>query len=214
MESFEQLRANLPPTLVHFQLNSVNKMLKLLLLNLFKHPYVYTSKKQSRFAQILLSVGASNSEMNRCLQDAKKRGLKVESLSNDIKRIKVEMNNNSSESNNGSSSSSRKTEDTSKPTVEEMFYELSKKFVKGDAVKAWETNTKEMTTQLSNTNVVCDLVMTGLQEMPEKVNLPLTPISDINDLPKQINEISKQLAMQVSIQGLGKWFCLHFANFF
>ncbi|OTF71236.1 hypothetical protein BLA29_011806, partial [Euroglyphus maynei] len=159
--SFETLSANLPPTLAKSQVNSVNKQLKLLLFMLFKHPYIQFSKYQSKITQILLNIGAKQSEINRSIQESKKRGIKIESHnnngSNETKRIKIEIDEDDDEmenNNNGNSNNQAPDNEQQKFNLDTSLHDFSRKFSRYDAIKAADITAKDLIGLLNNSNIV------------------------------------------------------------
>lgn len=189
--AFDALVINLPPTLAKSQVNSVNKQLKLLYFTFLKHPYAYSAKLNTQICQTLSSLGASQSELNRCLQEVKKRGIKIDS-SNEKKKVKVEPEVEDSDVENGKGES--------KFNLENCLYELSKHFPKQDAHFAVEETAKDMTQRLNNINIVSELVISSLHLFPEKMSDCL--IHSKSKL-SQVDEIAKQLALQLTLSGIG-----------
>lgn len=196
--AFEKLSSNLPPTLAKSQVNSVNKQLKLLLLILFKHPFVYSSRQQTKLSQLLINIGASQSEINRCLQDVRKRGIKTEILS-EVKRIKLEPT-----SGNESELVEKKLNVNDTPVnLENSLQDLSRKFSRHDLLKALDITQKDLAFRLEDINVVCDLVLSSLHLLPDKMsdNFRIAMNDSLNS--NQSNEIAKNLSLQLTSLGIG-----------
>lgn len=190
--AFENLSKNLPPTLAKLQVNSVKKQLKLLLFMLFKHPYIQFSKHQTNITQILLSIGVKQSEINRCIQEIKKRGIKIQNNPlNESKRIKLEVDEDEEELDN--------VVDDSKFNQDTCLHELSKKISRYDAIKAVDITAKDLINRLNNPNIVSDIVLSSLHQLPDNL------ILDTN-LPFALNDISvlaKKLAFYLTGHGVG-----------
>lgn len=201
IKAFEALSSNLPPTLAKSQVNSVNKQLKLLFLILFKHPFVYSNKQQSKLGQILTNIGASHSEINRCLQEVKKKGFKVEtSSSNEAKRIKIEVDDYEEDIDQSTNNN-----ESSKINLDNLLYELSKKFSRQDATKAADITAKDLSHRLNNLNIVCDIILSSLHLLPDKISeSSISALKDSNST-NSLSDITKNLSYQLTINGVGKF---------
>lgn len=201
VDAFEALSTNLPPTLAKSQVNSVNKQLKLLFINLLKHPFLNSTKLQPKISDLLLNLGASNQEINRCLQDFRKRSFKPDSnnvSSIESKRIKLEPVDDDDVNYNKD-----QIEQQTNINMDNCLYELSKKFSRQDASKATEVTSKDLLTRLSNINLVSDIVLSSLYLLPDKINDKLRSILLESANTDQTNEVSKQLAFQFTSLGIG-----------
>lgn len=211
--ALETLSGNLPPTLAKIQVNSVNKQLKLLLLTLFKHPYIYATKQHGKLMQLLQSVGATQSEVNRCLNDVRKRGIKIESASGEEparKRTKLKKNTEfqaeGDDSNGGGASSSTTTPPPF--NIDNALQELTRKFSRHDANKAAEITAKDLLHRLKadNPNTLADLVLSSISLFPEtlteSVRSTLAETAKIGQA-SVVPEIAKRLSMQFTAAGLG-----------
>lgn len=203
INAFEALSSNLPPTLAKSQVNSVNKQFKLLFFLLFKHPYVYSYNLQTRITQILQTLGATNSEINRCIQEVKKKGIKVEvSSANEAKRIKIEVDDDDDDADVPHAS------EVSKINIDNLLYELSKKFSRHDAIKATEITAKDLAPRLNNPNIICELILSSLHLFPDQMNDSLMQALKDSSKLNQISEISKHLSNQLTLNGIGTIFFL------
>src|SRR5699024_3938659 len=99
----------------------------------------------------LLNVGATQSEINRCLSDVRKRGIKTElPHPSEAKRIKLEPTEdgeeNSSSNSTGVSANGTPPPPTFPPlpsfNMESALHELSKKFSRHDSAKAADITAK------------------------------------------------------------------------
>ena len=197
--AFEKLSTNLPPTLAKSQVNSVNRLMKLLLLILFKHPFVYSSRQQAKLSQLLLNIGASQSEISRCLQDVRKRGIKIDSTpSTEIKRIKIDPDYDTE-------SVDKKINliETSAFNLDNSLNEFSKKLSRHDLLKALDITNKDLIHRLENINVVCDLILTSLHLLPDRLNDNFRTALNSSLSTDQISEISKHLSLQLTGSGIG-----------
>lgn len=214
VSALETLNSNLPPTLAKIQVNSVNKQMKLLLLTLFKHPYIYATKQHGKLMQLLLAVGATQSEVNRCLNDVRKRGIKIESTSEEParKRTKLQAKDSQTEATTSGETSAEGDDGTSKTSpfnVENALQELSRKFSRNDANKAAEITAKDLLVRLTdNPNTLADLVLSSINLFPETltdgVRKTLSETAKIGQAAV-IPEIAKRLSMQFTAAGLGKF---------
>nr|XP_027199527.1 symplekin-like [Dermatophagoides pteronyssinus] len=205
--SFEALSTNLPPTLAKSQVNSVNKQLKLLMLMLFKHPYIQFSKYQSKITQTLLNIGVKQSEINRSIQDCKKRGIKIEASNNNIanepKRIKIEIDEDDEEMENNNGNQAQENEQP-KFNLDTSLHDLSRKFSRYDAIKAADITAKDLIGRLNNPNIICDLVLTSLHLLPDDLTPEMTNL--FKDFSFTLNDpatIAKKIAFYFTGMGIG-----------
>nr|XP_046912513.1 LOW QUALITY PROTEIN: symplekin-like [Dermatophagoides farinae] len=205
--AFETLSTNLPPTLAKSQVNSVNKQLKLLMFMLFKHPYIQFSKYQSKIMQTLQNIGVKQSEINRCIQESKKRGIKIEAnnsnnnVGHEPKRIKIEMDEDDDEmeNNNGNNNQVQENEQP-KFNLDTSLHDLSRKFSRYDAIKAADITAKDLIGRLNNSNTVCDLVLTSLHLLPD--NLKPESIASLNDFSFSLNDPAAIKKMAFFLTGM------------
>lgn len=204
VEAFETLSANLPPTLAKSQVNSVNKQLKLLFIILFKHPFVYSTMQHPKLSQTLLKVGATQSEINRCLNDVKKRGIKTDYVPLiENKRIKLEPEDDNEDSSNGPIVN----EDRTPPfDVDKALNELSKRISRHDSTKATEITAQDLQSRLSDANITSELVLSllPLVAFPEKLEekeraILATALAN----PNQVAEIAKHFSIQFTAACIG-----------
>ncbi|XP_017489766.1 PREDICTED: symplekin-like, partial [Rhagoletis zephyria] len=217
--AFETLSTNLPPTLAKIQVNSVNKQMKLLLLMLFKHPFLYAAKQHHKLQQLLLKVGATSSEVTRSLNEVRKRGIKVEAAAAAAtsaeepakKRSKVvgagETDDSGSSGTNGAPSSSASTAFN----VDAALQDLARKFSRHDVARATETTAKDLVGRLTpggNADALADLVLSSLHLFPETLSegqrsTLLAETAKKTPQSQAVPEIAKRLAAQLTAAGLG-----------
>ncbi|KAG9508620.1 Symplekin [Fragariocoptes setiger] len=183
--AFEALNVNLPPTLTTSQVHSVRKFLKLQLLILLKHPYAATTPKFNlQITQLLADVGASQSEINKCLLEVRKKGYKIDTNPEiHAKRLKLDH-----DSANEIDDDSRVTQKTAETAI--------------------DITTDEIYSHLTKIEKVADLVIHSLIN-----NLPPTmpPIfvasynqASVSHTPAQVMHTARLLASQLTAAGMGR----------
>ncbi len=218
--AFETLSTNLPPTLAKIQVNSVNKQMKLLLLMLFKHPFLYAAKQHHKLQQLLLKVGATSSEVTRCLNEVRKRGIKVEAAAAAAatsaeepakKRSKVVGAGEADDSGSGTNGAPSSSASTAF-NVDAALQDLARKFSRHDVARATETTAKDLVGRLTpggNADALADLVLSSLHLFPETLSegqrsTLLAETAKKTPQSQAVPEIAKRLAAQLTAAGLGK----------
>ncbi|RWS16735.1 symplekin-like protein [Dinothrombium tinctorium] len=186
IQALEALHANLPPTLTKSQVSSVRKHLKLQLLLLLKHPTAATNSQfQSQIIQLLNDLGAGQSEVHRCLQEVRKRGLKVEQAAVEAKRIKLE----------------------SEDDIDEDDIVPPPKITRSDANTAIDITAEDLIPKLNIITNVSDLVLVSMLSLPDQMPAHFlasyTPIAAAGT-PSQIKHLARLLSTQLTAAGLGK----------
>lgn len=202
IQAMEALHANLPPTLSKSQVVSVRKQLKLQLQILLKHPAaVLNPKYQLQITQLLLDLGATQSDINKCFQEVRKRGLKIEQAQPEPKRIKLESDSNSFKSEPSSSTNQQKFHEL-RPIDSNLL-----KVTKTDAFNAVDATAESLVSKLSNIENACDLVLLSLLSLPDQMPphflASYTPVGTAGS-PLQIKHLAHLLATQFTSAGIGK----------
>ncbi len=188
IQALEALHANLPPTLAKSQVNSVRKQLKLQLLILLKHPIALASPQyQSQITQLLTDLGASQSEINKCLQEVRKRTIKTEPNTTEVKRIKLE------------------PDEDDEPETEPPIIAPSK-ITRTEANTAIDITAEDIIPRLNVISNVCDLVLVSMlslpDSMPDHFQASYTPVAAAGTA-SQIKHLARLLASQLTASGLG-----------
>lgn len=183
LKALESLNCNLPPTLGKSQVSSVRKQLKLQLLILLKHPLA-AQEYQSIMVELLNELGATQNEIAKCVQEVRKRGIKVELVPVQTKRIKLEPE-------------VKKEPPTPEPTA---------KVSRAEGIAAFESTSNDIAKKLATPENVADLVLVSLLKLPDSMpqNLPsaYNPARG-KSKEEQINHLSRLLALQITSAGLG-----------
>lgn len=120
IQALGDLHTTLPPTLSQSQVNSVRKQLKMLLINLIKHPS--SNDMIPQLTQLLLDIGMTTQEVNKVLPK-EKRNKRVGEIKNGdapAKRIRIDSpqsNSQGSDSNSNSRSDFNIFDDDLPPAV-------------------------------------------------------------------------------------------------
>ena len=186
IQALEALHANLPPTLAKSQVNSVRKQMKLQLLIILKHPATVTMPQyQQQITQLLNDLGAGQSEINKCLQENKKRSLKSDNSAN-VKRIKLEPADEEEEND---------------------FVILPPKITRSEANAAIEMTADDLIPRLSIIENVCDLVLVSMLSLPDTMpahfQASYTPVSAAGT-SSQIKHLARLMASRLTSEGYGK----------
>lgn len=186
IQALEALHANLPPTLAKSQVSSVRKQLKLQLILLLKHPTAATTSQfQLQIIQLLNDLGAGQSEIHRCLQEVRKRGLKVEQAPIEPKRIKLE-------------------QDDDDDDQERII--LPPKITRVEADTAIDITAEDLIPCLSTIANVSDLVLVSMLSLPDTMPAHFlasyTPVAAAGT-PSQIKHLGRLIATQLTAAGLG-----------
>ena len=210
IQSLETLHANLPPTLAKSQVSSVRKQLKLQLQILLKHPAAAINPAyQLQITQLLNDLGATQSEVHKCLQEVRKRGLKVDQVYPEPKRIKLE-----SELQPRDESANTAAQNTVKPSVSQVAQPETKpidcnllKVTKADACSAVDITAESLIPKLSDIENACDLVLVSLlsipDQMPAHFQASYTPLGSAGT-QAQIIHLARLLATQFTGAGIGR----------
>lgn len=187
VQALEALHANLPPTLAKSQVNSVRKQLKLQLLILLKHPIVLSAPPyQTQITQLLTDLGASQSEVNKCLNENKKR-VKAEPKDIEVKRIKLEADDDE--------------EDNEPPPL------APPKVTRNEANTAIDITAEDLIPRLNTISNVSDLVLVSMlalpDTMPDHFQASYTPVAAAGTA-SQIKHLARLLSSQLTAAGLGK----------
>lgn len=206
IQSLETLHANLPPTLAKSQVSSVRKQLKLQLQILLKHPAAaLNSKFQLQIIQLLNDLGATQSDVHKCLQEVRKRGLKIEQVHPEPKRIKLE--NDSLPKNEMSSSNNHQSNSTITGTEMKPIDSNLLKVTKTDACTAVDITAESLVPKLSDIENATDLVLISLLSLPDQMpahfQASYTPMGTAGTI-SQIKHLSRLLATQFTGVGIGK----------
>lgn len=190
IQALEALHANLPPTLAKSQVTSVRKQLKVQLSLLLKHPAAACSTQyQTQIVQLLNDLGSNQSEIHKCIQEVRKRGIKVDQVHIEPKpkRIKLESDEPPKE----------KHEPPSAPL----------KVTRSDACTAIDITTEDMEICLQNKANVCDLVLVSLLSLPDAMppHFPATytPVASAGNA-SQVKHLARLISTQLTAVGIGK----------
>ena len=188
VQALEALHANLPPTLAKSQVNSVRKQLKLQLLILLKHPIVISAPSyQTQITQLLTDLGASQSEVNKCLNENRKRVIKIEAKEVEVKRIKLEADDDE--------------EDNEPPPIQQP------KVTRNEANTAIDITAEDLIPRLNIISNVSDLVLVSMlalpDSMPDHFQASYTPVAAAGTA-SQIKHLARLLSSQLTAAGLGK----------
>uniref|UniRef100_A0A2A4JBI5 Symplekin n=1 Tax=Heliothis virescens TaxID=7102 RepID=A0A2A4JBI5_HELVI len=120
IQALGDLHTTLPPTLSQSQVNSVRKHLKMLLVNLIKHPS--SNDMMPQLTQLLIDIGMTTQEINKVMPKEKRNKRLGEIKNGDApaKRIRVDSpqsNSQGSDSNSNSRSDFNLFDDDSQPAV-------------------------------------------------------------------------------------------------
>ena len=152
------LHANLPPTLSQSQVNSVQKHLKIQVSNLLKHPLAAsTPALRSAVVELLSDLGVSVSDVNKCLNEVRKRGIKVDQVDAvSVKRIKLDPE--------PSGESSRTSGESSRTSVQRQVSNepMIPKITRTEANAAIEITMAEIKSRLGILDNVTDLILVTL----------------------------------------------------
>ena len=229
IQALETLHANLPPTLAKSQVSSVRKHLKLQLQILLKHPAAaLNSTYQLQVIQLLNDLGASQSDVHKCLQEVRKRGLKIEQAYPEPKRIKLDNdsvtqnetvqnattstaaaanNNIIRQSNLTAVSSTAATAAKSAAADVKPIDSNLLKVTKTDACTAVDITAESLIPLLSNIENACDIVLLSLLSLPEQMpahfQASYTPMGTAGT-SSQIMHLARLLATQFTGAGIGK----------
>lgn len=185
IQALEALHANLPPTLAKSQVSSVRKHLKMQLLTLLKHPAAATcAQHQAIIVELLSDLGVLQPEIHKCISEVKKRGIRVDLVTPEAKKMKVEPQDKS-----------RSNEQAAAPRIS-----------RSDALSAIDVTSRELSAKLQVLENVTDLVLVSLLALPESMpphfQATYTPVASAG-LSAQIDHVSRLLATQLTAAGLG-----------
>lgn len=189
IQALEALHANLPPTLAKSQVTSVRKQLKVQLSLLLRHPVAACNPHyQAQIVLLLNDLGSNQSEINKCIQEVRKRGIKVDQVHIEPKpkRIKLE------------------AEEVQK---EKPFEPAPIKVTRNDAYTAIDLTAEDLELRLQNKENVCDLVLVSLlslpDTMPDHFQATYTPVASAGT-SSQIKHLSRLISTQLTAIGIGK----------
>lgn len=136
--------------------------------------------------ELLSDLGVQQPEINKCLTEVKKRGLKVDLVTTDVKKIKLE------------------SQDRSRVKPNESV--VTPRISRSDALSAIDVTSRELVDKLQVLENVTDLVLVSLQQLPESMpplfQATYTPVASAG-LDAQIEHVSRLLATQFTAAGLG-----------
>jgi symplekin len=206
--SMRRLSTNLPPTLAKSQVSSVEKQLKLQMLMLLKHPHIIEqSRYQTPIVELLFELGANQTDIGKCFQEARKRGVKVEPMEViEAKRIKLESNVN----HEPITLPLNKPSTSIKPPETKPAIDLSTlKVTRSDANQALSITSDFLNTKFSSVENVCDLVLVSLLSVPDSAPDHFEGAYKSIGEPgtrAYITALCKQLSNQFTLAGLGRHF--------
>lgn len=198
IENLKNLHSNLPPTLTNSQVSSVKKTLKMQFLNLLKHPASF--EHHAAITEILLDLGASNSEINKAIPKIDKKEQQrrakraAESLTHPFfaKKAKID------------SEKGKKKEERHSLVPRQMEIDVDE--VKEQQTRSNTINEKFVVESLKNHDVVSQIVMDSMEKLPDECPdsflKTYTPVVNLTIL-QQIQKIAKQLAVQLTDKKLG-----------
>ncbi|XP_026745260.1 symplekin-like, partial [Trichoplusia ni] len=120
IQALGDLHTTLPPTLSQSQVNSVRKHLKMLLVNLIKHPS--SNDMMPQLTQLLIDIGMTTQEINKAIPKERrnKRLGEIKNGDTPAKRIRIDSpqsNSQGSDSNSNSKADFNAYDDDSQPPV-------------------------------------------------------------------------------------------------
>ncbi|KAJ2951468.1 hypothetical protein O0L34_g13620 [Tuta absoluta] len=179
IQALGDLHTTLPPTLSQSQVNSVRKHLKMLLVNIIKHPS--SNDMLPQLTQLLLDIGMTASEINKAIPK-ERRNKRIGELKNSdapAKRIRIDSPQSNSQ---GSDSNSRS----------EFFDEDSTSIIPVPSAATKGTVTEESIFDgLDKVDNVVRLVMsTLLNNLPN--DMPSTFISEYKPIPNSGSKTQKK----------------------
>lgn len=189
IHALKNLHSNLPPTLSDSQMNSVRKHLKMQLLNILKMPAAF--EMQSTISNILVDLGASNSEISKAIPklDKKEQARRAKraaenSASNAAKRIKVEK--------------------VEQPARREM--EIDQMEVEEQKRRSSKINEEQLVKHLGTLDNVIELVVESMQNLPDTMpaHFLRNYVADPKlTLQERTQKIAKNLADLMTAERLG-----------
>ncbi|CAG2183493.1 unnamed protein product, partial [Oppiella nova] len=139
-----------------------------------------------QISQLLTDLGASQSEINKCLNENRKRAIKLEPKDTEVKRIKLEADDE---------------EDDNEPVVPPA------KISRNEANTAIDITAEDIIPRLNVISNVSDLVLVSMlslpDSMPDHFQASYTPVAAAGTA-SQIKHLARLLASQLTAAGLGK----------
>ncbi|GFU76086.1 symplekin [Trichonephila clavipes] len=185
LQAFESLHANLPPTLSQSQVSSVRKSLKLHLFTLVRHPGAV--EFYSRISIMLSDLGASPQQISRYfppIEISKKRPVSKDGEESWYKKTRIEYDST--------------TSNTSFSVADPPKYKA-----KNTAI---DITAEDLVSKFTPVNVA-DLVLVSMLGLPDELPVNFQslylPIAAAGT-EIQIKHLSRLLATQLTIAGLGK----------
>lgn len=120
IQALGDLHTTLPPTLTQSQVNSVRKHLKMLLINLIKHPS--SNEHLPQLTQLLMDIGMTTSEINKALPKEKRNKRLGELRVGDVpsKKFRIDSPQSNSQGSDSNSRSELITADNRSETISQV----------------------------------------------------------------------------------------------
>ncbi|CAD0197620.1 unnamed protein product [Chrysodeixis includens] len=185
IQALGDLHTTLPPTLSQSQVNSVRKHLKMLLVNLIKHPS--SNDMMPQLTQLLIDIGMTSQEINKAIPKEKrnKRLGEIKNGDTPAKRIRIDSpqsNSQGSDSNSNSRADFNVYDDDSQPLVSSTSQPSTEKLVvTEDSLFEGLNNVENVVNLVTSTLVNC---------LPGE--MPSTFISVYKPIPNSGSKVQKK----------------------
>lgn len=190
VQALKNLHANLPPTLTDSQVNSVRKHLKMQLLNIIRQPSAY--EMQSTISDILVDLGASNSEIAKAIPKMDKK--------EQARRSKRALENATA-----AAAKRIKIEKVDKPAVRREM-EIDVDEIEDQKRRSNKLNETFLLDHLKNKETVVELIIDSMQNLPNEIPAHFrrnyAPDVDLT-IPQRTQKIATQLAELMTAERLG-----------
>lgn len=188
--ALKNLHANLPPTLTDSQVNSVRKHLKMQLLNIIRQPAAY--EMQSTISEILVDLGASNSEIAKAIPKMDKK--------EQARRSKRALENATA-----AAAKRIKIEKIDKPAVRREM-EIDVDEIEDQKRRSNKLNEAFLLDHLKSKETVVELIIESMQNLPDEIPAHFrrnyAPDVDLTE-PQRMQKIATQLAELMTAERLG-----------
>lgn len=188
--ALKNLHANLPPTLTDSQVNSVRKHLKMQLLNIIRQPAAF--EMQSTISEILVDLGASNSEIAKAIPKMDKK--------EQARRSKRALENATA-----AAAKRIKIEKVDKPTMRREM-EIDVDEIEDQKRRSNKLNEAFLLDHLKNKETVAELIIESMQNLPDEIPAHFrrnyAPDVDLT-IPQRTQKIATQLAELMTAERLG-----------
>lgn len=190
VQALKNLHANLPPTLTDSQVNSVRKHLKMQLLNIIRQASAY--EMQSTISDILVDLGATNSEIAKAIPKMDKK--------EQARRSKRALENATA-----AAAKRIKIEKIDKPAVRREM-EIDVDEIEDQKRRSNKLNETFLLDHLKNKDTVVELIIDSMQNLPNEIPAHFrrnyAPDVDLT-IPQRTQKIATQLAELMTAERLG-----------